>query len=220
MNVHKLTHQYALSWAKKIMAANMLGGKCGCGINNILILAFHHNNSKKENISVLVRHRWSTIKRELATCELLCLNCHRKKHFKTNKTKQNLLSLKGNDKCEKCRYDGPGLDFHHREERDFYLGDISARKLALPIETILAELDKCIVLCPNCHALEHRDIKRFKQFKPLIEHKIATHKEYNKPIDPTIVTKMLNQEISKAEIARTIGCAKSTITRISKNHGG
>jgi hypothetical protein len=129
--------------------------------------------------------------------------------------KRRLLKLKGIEKCEECGYEH-ALDFHHVEEKSFDLALVVARKISPPLEIIVTELDKCSVLCSNCHAMKHIDIKRFERLKPLIDHKLQTHKEYNKPIDKETVRKLLSQGVSKAKTARLMGCAKSTITRISK----
>ena len=50
-------------------------------------------------------------------------------------------------KCGETRY--YLFDFHHRnpEEKDYSISDHSRAKL----ETIKAEIDKCDVLCANCH---------------------------------------------------------------------
>ena len=62
--------------------------------------------------------------------------------------------------CTKCRYTGifGSLDFHHRnpKEKDFNIGDnnssISVERF---MSSIVPELEKCDLLCPNCHRQEH-----------------------------------------------------------------
>lgn len=59
-------------------------------------------------------------------------------------------------KCEKCGYDKciDALEFHHLnpEEKDFSLSD---RKLILDWQIIKQELDKCQLVCANCHREIH-----------------------------------------------------------------
>ncbi len=68
--------------------------------------------------------------------------------------KQKAVEYKGG-KCERCGYDKhlAALEFHHLnpEEKDFNFGDMKSRKW----EDIKDELNKCILLCSNCHRVEH-----------------------------------------------------------------
>ena len=71
--------------------------------------------------------------------------------------KQQLILLKGG-KCQKCgvEYDGknaPIFDLHHRnpEEKEILLGVNGLVRYSW--ETILAEAEKCDLLCANCHRM-------------------------------------------------------------------
>lgn len=59
-------------------------------------------------------------------------------------------------KCEACGYDRcrEALEFHHRnpDEKDF---EISAATISMGWELIEEELDKCLLLCANCHREVH-----------------------------------------------------------------
>lgn len=59
-------------------------------------------------------------------------------------------------KCAICGYNKcqRALSFHHRDpdQKDF---GISARGLTRSWEKIKAEIDKCILLCANCHMEVH-----------------------------------------------------------------
>lgn len=56
-----------------------------CGENHPACLDFHHIEDKNENISTLVKrgHSMKKIREEIEKCEVLCANCHRKKHDTT-----------------------------------------------------------------------------------------------------------------------------------------
>lgn len=64
----------------------------------------------------------------------------------------------GGGKCQKCGYKrcARALSFHHKDptEKDFGL---SARGLTRSWEKIKKELDKCILLCANCHMETHEN---------------------------------------------------------------
>lgn len=113
----------------------------------------------------------------------LCFNCskdlplnqfHKNKNNKTHglssycKTCNTTLTIKRQRefkiqcleykgcKCEICGYSKSirALEFHHKDqnEKDF---DISRAKLKVFDDSIKKELDKCLLLCANCHREEH-----------------------------------------------------------------
>lgn len=75
------------------------------------------------------------------------------------KIKQWGLEYKGN-KCSLCGYDKckDALEFHHIDplEKDF---NISDRNLKLDWTAIKTELDKCILVCANCHREIHSNLE-------------------------------------------------------------
>lgn len=72
-----------------------------------------------------------------------------------NKLKEKAVEYKGG-KCEKCGYDKclAALEFHHLDpnEKDFGVGQNGHTR---SWEKIKIELDKCIMLCANCHREIH-----------------------------------------------------------------
>ena len=62
-------------------------------------------------------------------------------------------------KCSICGYDNciQALDFHHikDDEKDF---GISAKGYTRSWDSVRKELDKCILLCANCHREVHEGI--------------------------------------------------------------
>lgn len=58
-------------------------------------------------------------------------------------------------KCSKCGYDDNKrvLNFHHVDPSTKSFGISS--KLGMKLDTLRVEAAKCILLCANCHAIEH-----------------------------------------------------------------
>lgn len=73
----------------------------------------------------------------------------------SKKLKQECVDYKGG-KCQNCGYckSISALDFHHLDPRqkDFTIGD---RKSRVNSDVTKKELDKCVLLCSNCHREEH-----------------------------------------------------------------
>ena len=93
---------------------------------------------------------------ELTDDELRLKNYVRVKTYR-QKIKERAVEYKGS-KCVKCGYDKciRALEFHHIDpnQKDFHL---SAYKV-LSWDKIKIELDKCILVCSNCHKEIHFEI--------------------------------------------------------------
>jgi len=62
--------------------------------------------------------------------------------------------------CQRCGENHPAaLDFHHRnpEEKDTSIA--KAVHMGWGIERILTEIEKCDILCANCHKRLHAELK-------------------------------------------------------------
>ena len=97
-----------------------------------------------------------------------CLNEQKKKHYNENKNliiekikkrKEELRDFVKSFKkeCTKCGYNKTywALDFHHKDpsEKEELIGKTVIRGWSK--ERIKKEIDKCIVVCKNCHAEIH-----------------------------------------------------------------
>lgn len=71
--------------------------------------------------------------------------------------KHKLIMYKGG-KCQRCGYDKceGSLQFHHRnpKEKDFTVSAINLNK-EFSMEVLYTEVDKCDLLCANCHGEIH-----------------------------------------------------------------
>ena len=61
--------------------------------------------------------------------------------------------------CVKCGCTGPYkfLDWHHSDPsiKEFTIGQIAISSEEQFFSELVPELEKCVLLCPNCHRLEH-----------------------------------------------------------------
>ena len=85
-----------------------------------------------------------------------CTNAQ-KVTIKRRAIKAALVDYKGG-KCERCGYNKcmRALEFHHLNpnEKDFGI----SFNLSRTIEDLRAEVDKCILVCSNCHAEIHQEL--------------------------------------------------------------
>ena len=221
----KVDSEYILRWAKRIRAINLLGGRCNsCGESDIRFLEFHHKNpdDKDDGISYLTKGRWSKIENEIKKCVLLCRNCHGEFHCinstRLNEAKSKFLEIRGQNKCSMCGYSGKNngsLDFHHRngEEKDFAIGN-AFRFVTDMMPKVIDEINKCDVICKNCHNIRHHDAIRFEQFRAKIYQKVIEHKEQIKKVSVKNVLTMYRGGKIQKDIALKLGCAESTISSI------
>lgn len=73
---------------------------------------------------------------------------------KRKNAKQKAVDYKGG-KCQRCSYDKclGALQFHHPDDNKEF--GVSAKGRTYSWERLKKEIDKCILLCANCHAEEH-----------------------------------------------------------------
>jgi hypothetical protein len=96
----------------------------------------------------------------------ICKHCHNKKtHNRQKENKKKAVEYKGG-KCQICGYDKcyRSLDFHHIDptRKDFTISHIDCRSF----ENIKHELDKCIIVCKNCHGEIHEGLINIMDLSP------------------------------------------------------
>lgn len=143
-------------------------GKCckECGETNVTVFEFHHKNAKTKEILISKAVRdWGLIriKEELNKCQILCANCHRKLHCQdtpaTTKNKKRIknrkfiVEHKENNPCKHCKESHVAcLDFHHLHDKEV---EISRAIQDWGLTRLKKEIEKCIVICTNCHRILH-----------------------------------------------------------------
>ena len=95
-----------------------------------------------------------------------CLKCHTLHvHQRMRLVKLKAVEYLGN-KCSKCNYEGvPAVfDFHHLDpsKKDFSWGNRRTSNW----DNLKKELDKCVLLCSNCH----RELHDLEWFDGLPDH--------------------------------------------------
>ncbi len=89
-----------------------------------------------------------------------CNSCNTK--IRRHRTKLKAIEYLGG-KCGRCGYDkhSAALEFHHTnpDEKTFNIGNVANKSW----NSIVSELDKCELVCSNCHRIEHsnRDDEKF-----------------------------------------------------------
>ena len=86
-----------------------------------------------------------------------CSNLCKNKYHVTNKRKRNKIDLVNHfgGRCVRCGYDKSfaALQFHHKDDnKSFEVSDSGSTR---SYESLLAEAEKCELICANCHAEEH-----------------------------------------------------------------
>lgn len=155
-----------------------------CGEGRPRCLDFHHTGKKDLGVSQMVNHGYGKerIREEIDECVVLCANCHRKDHHEgldsvtvpnVNRSNTNTsvdasskpaacrqprawlaAYERESDGCIRCATSDPAcLDFHHLGEKVSGIAQMVSR--GRPLAAIRTELEKCELLCANCHRIEH-----------------------------------------------------------------
>ena len=97
--------------------------------------------------SWLVNRRLSVVKGHLRQCRVLCLSCLRGPSGA--ETARRIKSERG---CAICGERNPAaLDYHHTHDKSFELAEAGSRSHG----EVVAEIEKCVVLCANHHRMLH-----------------------------------------------------------------
>lgn len=129
-----------------------------------------------KSIGVLVKKRLNESQRKesgkIKECEIcekqitggrnICMSCYT--NTRRYKIKKRMFDYKGGF-CQKCNegdLDISCYDFHHMDptKKEFNLSGLNSAKINW--NKVKEELDKCLLLCSNCHRTEHSNYKSKK----------------------------------------------------------
>ena len=75
------------------------------------------------------------------------------------------------EKCKNCGWQGnqAAFQFHHTDptKKKFIIGGVANKKW----EFIKKELEKCVLLCANCHAVEHSTKNEYRFLQEVKEYR-------------------------------------------------
>lgn len=148
-----------------------------CGETSFACLDFHHGNpsAKQMAITEMVTYGYGRekLRAEMEKCNVLCANCHRIEHAGEQredgrgshettdegprKIRDWAAEYKARAGCSRCEETDPCcLVFHHTgSEKHGTVAQLISD--GLPREQIEEEIERCTVLCSNCHRKEHFD---------------------------------------------------------------
>lgn len=223
--------------AKRKKLIDMFGGKCSlCGKTHT-VYDLHHVDSETKDFTIGMKDlRFSKLLKEAAKCILVCKNCHRELHspydvenLTTKQINKNLLLEYANtNKCEKCGYNKNigALEFHHTDEsnKSFDVSNATIQLEGMIVEGIVSdsarrEIDKCIVLCSQCHAEMHYDFEFHGKYETDIQNKSENIREIQPKIDRELVNSLFQSGLRVVDIAKHLNASKGTICDILKSFG-
>jgi hypothetical protein len=159
--------------AQSLVLAYLRSHPClDCGKVDPIVLEFDHVGTKRADVSTLVRRgvREPVLLAEIARCEVVCANCHRRRtarrgrwrrlqpdggnrssrskaHARNLRTALEALAASG---CVDCgESDVCVLDFDHVGEKTATITQLVRREASL--QRLRDEIARCEVRCANCH---------------------------------------------------------------------
>ncbi len=210
--------------AKKLIVIKSMGGMCErCQETEIATLCCHHKDPSTKSFKVFEKldSSLTDMLMESSKCTLFCQNCHIEHHNrKPKKQKIKLLDYMGVRSCEKCGYsnDISALHFHHIHNKKFQVSSIHFNCNSDIPDHVKQELQKCEVLCANCHAKEHFDYEFFEEYYKQIIEKSNNYVESPR-YDKSQIIPLFRDGASIVEIEEKTKIPRHIITsELSKNN--
>lgn len=149
------------------------------------------------------------------------------------RAKQRLIAYKGG-KCEICGYDKDcpsSFHFHHKNPSEKSFG-IGSKGITRKLEVLKQEVDKCQLLCANCHAEVHEILYSKQRAETKLRHeewllRIEPSKKITKKCDQKItINKPSKEELFKllwekptTHIAKDFNVSDKAVEKWAKKYG-
>jgi hypothetical protein len=146
------------------------GGCNRCEVEDPRPVDFHHVDAATKTLAVnemvTMGYSKNAIREEVDQCELLCANCHAREHIepvdddaepstKAERLRAWTRTYKREQGCQRCDAEDPrSLQFHHPDEKRATVSSLISD--SAPAAAVRDEVDRCTVLCANCHRIDHR----------------------------------------------------------------
>ena len=117
-------------------------------------------------------------------------------------------------KCIVCAYDkcDKALDFHHLDpsKKDFSIGQVTESPVA--ITKIADELEKCVMLCANCHREYHAGLVNDDKLEITFNKDVFLHKDVKAQLFHACAT--CGKETSLARITCSSACSGKRASKV------
>lgn len=153
---------------KEIMTCHVTGGivkSCGCMLSAIQDVDNANPNDPDPRICKICENQFYGF---IWDNRVFCYDCSPRgssvadAHRSQKRAMKHLLVEYKGGKCVECGYDKceGSLQFHHLNEKDkdFTLSNIKPN--AITMSELYEEVDKCVLLCANCHAKKHEVVDK------------------------------------------------------------
>lgn len=156
-----------------------------------------------------------------------CKKCYTWYNAEKRKRYKNILVEYKGGKCERCGYDKciSALEFHHIDEANKSFS-ISETTFSKSLDELKEEVDKCMLVCANCHRELHAEKEKEKldNYTEYQKYRNIRRYAYSK-IDKETVEDLISEGKKQKEISEIIGVSIATLKRflsengMSKKHG-
>jgi hypothetical protein len=165
--------------ARETVDAHLATNPCvDCGNADPRVLEFDHVGPKRGNVNTLAWGGLSTsaLLREIAECEVVCVNCHRRRtarragawranpvfgdevesfHAGRRRNQEFVFNLLSSSSCFDCGLaDVAVLEFDHLAGKEHEISKLVGGGYRL--ELLRSEIAKCSIRCANCHRIQTR----------------------------------------------------------------